>query len=158
MDLRIGQGFDIHRLKEGRPCWIGGVLIESELGPDGHSDADVLLHAVIDALLGAAGLGDIGEHFPDTDERWKGADSSKLTEHVVGLVSEAGWKVVNLDASVITQVPKLKPHKAAMEARIAELLHVTPDRVNIKGKTHEKVDAIGEKRAIAVHCSLLLMR
>jgi len=158
MTMRIGQGFDIHRLVKGRPCIIGGVTIPFELGPDGHSDADPLLHAIIDALLGAAALGDIGEHFPDTDPRYKGADSKILLRETVAKLTAAGWRVVNIDASVLTEVPKLKPHKKPMAETIARLVAIPADRVNIKAKTMEGMDAIGRKEAVAVHCVALIER
>lgn len=158
MTFRIGQGFDIHRLVAGRPCIIGGVLIPFELGPDGHSDADPLLHAVIDALLGAAGLGDIGEHFPDADPRYKGADSKVLLREAAAKVTAAGWRVGNIDASVLTEVPKLRPYKKQMAETIAKLIGIPADRVNVKAKTMEGLDAIGRKEAVAVHCCALLER
>lgn len=157
-DFRIGQGFDIHRLIAGRPCVIGGVTIPSDVGCDGHSDADPLLHAIIDALLGACALGDIGEHFPDTDPRWKDADSGKLLTHVAGLVYDRGWRVVNIDATVIAERPKLAAHKRNIAVRIAELLKIDPSKVSVKAKTHEKLDAVGRSEAVAVHCVVLMSR
>lgn len=157
-EIRIGQGFDIHRLTEGRPCVIGGVEIPSPVGCDGHSDADPLLHALIDALLGACALGDIGEHFPDTDPRWKGADSAALLGHVVGLVRSKGWGVVNFDATVIAERPKLANHKRIIAVRIAQLLGVDPSAVSVKAKTHERMDSLGRGEAVAVHCVVLVGR
>jgi len=157
-EFRIGQGFDIHRLVVGRPCIIGGVNIPSDVGCDGHSDADPLLHAIIDAMLGACALGDIGEHFPDTDPRWKGADSATLLAHVAGLVAQRGWRIVNLDSTVIAERPKLSPHKRAIAVRIASLLHMDPASVSVKAKTHEGLDAVGRREAIAVHCVVMLTR
>jgi 2-C-methyl-D-erythritol 2,4-cyclodiphosphate synthase len=142
-DVRTGLGWDSHRLVPDRPLILGGVRIESEIGLDGHSDADVLTHAVIDALLGAAGLGDIGDHFPDTDERWKGADSIALLAHVVGLVAAGGWTISSVDATVVLERPKLGPHKRAMADRLAATLAVDADRVNVKATTAERLDAVG---------------
>jgi 2-C-methyl-D-erythritol 2,4-cyclodiphosphate synthase len=142
-DVRSGIGWDSHRLVAGRRLILGGIVIESDLGLDGHSDADVLTHAVIDALLGAIGRGDIGEHFPDTDERWRGADSIALLRHVVGLVAEDGFTVTAVDATVILERPKLAPHKRAMAERLAETLAIAPERVNVKATTAERLDAVG---------------
>ncbi|WP_320673294.1 2-C-methyl-D-erythritol 2,4-cyclodiphosphate synthase [Patulibacter defluvii] len=142
-DVRTGIGWDSHRLVEGRPLILGGIRIESAVGLDGHSDADVLTHAVIDALLGAIGGGDIGEHFPDSDERWRGADSIALLRHVVGLVAASGFVVIAVDATVILERPKLAPHKRAMAERLAETLAIDPARVNVKATTAERLDAVG---------------
>lgn len=142
-DVRTGLGWDSHRLVPDRPLILGGIRIESEIGLDGHSDADVLTHAVIDALLGAAGLGDIGDHFPDTDERWKGADSIALLTHVVGLVAAGGWTITSVDATVVLERPKLGPHKRAMADRLAETLAIDAERVNVKATTAERLDAVG---------------
>jgi len=158
MTMRIGQGYDIHRMEEGRPCVLGGIRIEHTHGPAGHSDADVLLHAITDALLGAAALGDIGEHFPDTDPEFKGADSRELLKIVAGRVRDAGWGIVNIDASVLAEAPKLKPYKAAMRQSIASCLGISASNVNVKGKTNEGMDAVGERKAIVVHCVALLQR
>lgn len=142
-DVRTGLGWDSHRLVPDRPLILGGIRIESEIGLDGHSDADVLTHAVIDALLGAAGLGDIGDHFPDTDERWKGADSIALLTHVVGLVAAGDWTITSVDATVVLERPKLGPHKRAMADRLAETLAIDTERVNVKATTAERLDAVG---------------
>lgn len=158
MDLRIGQGFDIHRMQAGRPCLVGGVLIPHPSGPLGHSDGDPLLHAVTDALLGAAGLGDIGEHFPDTDPRFLGVASSELLRQAAVKLAERGWRILNVDASVLAEAPRLGPHKRAMAEHIAGLLGLGPDAVNVKAKTMEKLDAIGRGEAIAVHCVALIER
>lgn len=158
MSIRIGQGYDIHRMVEGRPCIIGGVRIEHSHGPDGHSDADPLLHAIIDAILGAAGLGDIGEHFPDNDPAYAGADSRVLLKQAAASVAGAGWNVVNIDASVLAEAPKLKPYKAAMREVIGGCIGIPAARVNVKGKTNEGFDAVGLKQAIAVHAVALLER
>ena len=154
--MRIGFGYDSHRFAEGRPLVLGGVEIPGAAGLAGHSDADVLLHAVIDALLGAAALGDIGSHFPDTDPKWKGADSAKLLEAVMEEVAAAGYRVVNVDATVICERPKLLPHVPAIRARIAELLRIAVSNVSVKGKTNEGMDAVGRGEGIAVHCVALL--
>lgn len=158
MTLRIGQGYDIHKFKGGNPCIIGGINIPHPFGPMGHSDADPLLHAIIDALLGAAGLGDIGEHFPDTDQRWKGADSSEMLAHVVGLLQDEGYSVVNVDSSVITQGPRLSPYKEEIESHIAMILGVDDSCVNVKGKTNEKMDAVGRGEAIASQAVVLIQK
>ena len=155
--MRIGIGYDVHRLTEGRPLILGGVPIEHERGLAGHSDADVLVHAVIDAMLGAAALGDIGRHFPDTDPAWKGADSMKLLAHVVGLVHEAGYAVGNVDATVVLQRPKLRPHIDAMRAGLAEVLGVEAGRVSVKATTGEAVGFVGREEGAAAHAVCLLV-
>lgn len=155
---RVGQGFDVHALVPDRPLILGGVTIPYSLGLLGHSDADVLLHAITDALLGAAGLGDIGRHFPDTDPAFKGADSRVLLREAVRAMHAAGWGVVNLDATIIAQAPKIMPHAPAMVANIAADLQVTPDCVNIKGKTTEKLGFTGRGEGIAAQAVALLAR
>ncbi|HEY6897485.1 MAG TPA: 2-C-methyl-D-erythritol 2,4-cyclodiphosphate synthase [Rhodocyclaceae bacterium] len=157
-DLRVGQGFDVHALVEGRPCIIGGVTIPHPKGLLGHSDADVLLHAITDALLGAAGLGDIGRHFPDTDPRWKGADSRVLLRGAVELLQAAGWRVGNVDCTVICQAPKILPHAPAMAANIGADLGIAPALVNIKGKTTEQLGFTGRGEGIAAQAVALLLR
>ena len=156
MAIRIGQGYDIHRLVEDRPLILGGVNIPAEKGLLGHSDADVLLHALTDALFGAAALGDIGRHFPDTDPQFKGADSRVLLRECVKRVHEAGWGIVNVDASIIAQAPKLAPHMETIRASVAETLGIDLGCVNIKAKTNEGMDAVGRKEAIEVHAVALL--
>lgn len=156
MNLRIGQGFDVHALVEGRDLIIGGVKIPHTHGLQGHSDADVLLHAVTDAVLGAAGLGDIGRHFPDTDPRYAGADSRVLLRDAMAKVRQAGWQVVNLDATVHAQAPKIGPHAAAMVENIAADLGVDPGRVNVKAKTNEGLGYLGRKEGIAANVAVLL--
>ena len=154
--MRIGHGYDVHRLVEGRDLILGGVKIPYALGLDGHSDADVLLHAVSDALLGAAGLGDIGRHFPDTDPRYKGADSRVLLEIVGQKVAQAGYRISNIDVTMIAQKPKLKDYIGRMEQNIAESLHILPDRVNVKATTEEKLGFTGSGEGMACHAVCLL--
>jgi 2-C-methyl-D-erythritol 2,4-cyclodiphosphate synthase len=156
MKLRIGEGWDVHALVAGRPLILGGVTIPYDKGLLGHSDADALLHAITDALLGAAGLGDIGRHFPDTDERFRGADSAVLLAEAARRVREQGWQVVNLDSTVIAQAPKLAPHIDAMRTRIAQILGVDPSQVNVKAKTAEKMGPVGEGRSIEARAVVLL--
>lgn len=156
--MRIGQGFDVHALVPGRKLVIGGVDIPFERGLLGHSDADVLLHAVTDALLGAAGLGDIGRHFPDSDARFKDADSRKLLRETARLVSDAGYRVVNVDATVIARAPRMAPHVAAMAANIAADLGIAPGCVNIKAKTTESLGFTGRGEGIAAQAVALIER
>lgn len=155
--MRIGHGYDVHRLVEGRRLILGGVEIPFELGLLGHSDADVLLHAVSDALLGAAALGDIGKHFPDTDPRYEGADSMKLLERVVELLEEKGFKVNNIDCTVIAQKPKLAPFIGQMKNNIAQVCGIDGDRVNVKATTEEKLGFTGELKGISAHavCTII---
>jgi len=154
--LRVGLGHDTHRLAEGRPLILGGVRIDHPRGLVGHSDADVVLHAVADALLGAAALGDIGEHFPDTDPRWEGADSGRLLGEVVARVARAGWSPINCDVTIHAQEPKLVPHKPAIRAGVARLLGLDISAVNIKAKTGEHVGPIGRGEAIACEAIVLV--
>lgn len=156
--MRVGIGYDIHALVEGRKLVLGGVHVPYERGCLGHSDADPLLHAITDALLGAAGLGDIGEHFPDTDARFKDADSGKLLQHVGGLIRQAGYEIANIDANVIAERPRLGDFKRQMEARIADLLEISTSRVNVKARSHEKFDAVGQGQAIASQAVALLLK
>jgi len=153
---RVGTGYDLHRLEEGRPLVIGGVQIPHDKGLAGHSDADVLCHAVTDAILGAAAAGDIGQHFPDTDARWKDANSIELLSRAVDIVRAAGYSVANVDAVVIAEQPRLLPHVPAMRAKLANAIGIDESAVSIKGKTNEKVDALGRNEAIAVHAVALL--
>jgi 2-C-methyl-D-erythritol 4-phosphate cytidylyltransferase / 2-C-methyl-D-erythritol 2,4-cyclodiphosphate synthase len=146
--FRVGQGWDLHRLVPGRALMLGGVAVPSGLGEDAHSDGDVLLHAIIDAMLGAAALGDIGTHFPPTDELWRGADSGGLARRVAALVRDAGWEVGNLDCTVVLEEPRLGPYKEPMRASIAACLGISPNAVSVKAKTKEGVDAVGEGRAV----------
>jgi 2-C-methyl-D-erythritol 2,4-cyclodiphosphate synthase len=156
MAIRVGQGFDVHALVAGRPLIIGGVTIPHTHGLAGHSDADVLLHAVTDAVLGAAGLGDIGRHFPDTDPAYKGADSRVLLRAAMAKVRQAGWQVVNIDATVHAQVPKIGPHAQAMVANIAHDLGIATGQVNIKAKTNEGLGHLGRSEGIAANVVALL--
>jgi 2-C-methyl-D-erythritol 2,4-cyclodiphosphate synthase len=155
--MRIGQGFDTHALVAGRKLIIGGVDIPHDKGLAGHSDADVLIHAVCDALLGAAGLGDIGTHFPDTDPRYKGIDSRKLLREVAQLLRGKKFKVINVDATIIAQAPKMAPHIPAMRVNLAADLGVAPDAVNVKAKTTEKLGFVGRGEGIAAEAIALLV-
>ena len=156
--LRIGQGFDVHALVEGRPLILGGVTIAHTHGLLGHSDADALLHAITDALLGAAGLGDIGRLFPDTDPQFKGADSRVLLREAYRRVQASGWQLVNLDATIHAQAPKIGPHSAAMAANIASDLGVSTTEVNIKAKTNEGLGHLGRQEGIAANAVVLLRK
>mgnify|MGYP001350245712 FL=1 len=158
MNFRVGQGYDVHQLVAGRKLILGGVEIPHETGLLGHSDADALLHAITDALLGAAGLGDIGRHFPDTDARYAGADSRVLLRAAMALLVERGWRVVNVDATVIAQRPKLAPHIPAMVANIAADLGLLPEQVNVKGKTNEKLGYLGRGEAMEAQAVVLIER
>ncbi len=157
-NLRIGEGWDTHALVSGRPLLLGGVHIEHSHGLLGHSDADALLHAITDALFGAAGLGDIGRHFPDTDAAFKGADSLALLAEAARRVLAAGWDIANIDSTIVAQAPKLAPHIAAMCANIARALAIDVGRVNVKAKTAEKMGPVGEGRAIEARAVCLLVR
>ena len=158
MNLRIGEGWDTHALVTGRPLILGGITIPHTHGLLGHSDADALLHAITDALLGAAGLGDIGRHFSDTDPQFKGADSVLLLEEALSRVRLAGWQVINVDSTIVAQAPKMAPHIPAMRERIAAALQITADAVNVKAKTAEKMGPVGEGRAIEARAVCLLWR
>ena len=154
--MRIGSGYDVHKLVEGRECIIGGVNIPYEKGLLGHSDADVLLHAISDALLGAAAMGDIGKHFPDTDPQFKGADSRKLLSHVLHLISDKGYSIMNIDATIIAQKPKMAPHIQKMRENIAETLQIDVDQVNVKATTEEGLGFTGAGLGIAASAVCLL--
>lgn len=154
--MRVGQGFDVHQLVAGRKCVIGGVDIPHAKGLLGHSDADVLLHAICDALLGAAGLGDIGRHFPDSDPRFQGIDSRKLLRHVVALLDAKGFAVINIDATIIAQAPKMAPHVQAMIANIAADTAMAPDCINIKATTTEQLGFTGRGEGIAAQAICLI--
>jgi 2-C-methyl-D-erythritol 2,4-cyclodiphosphate synthase len=155
--MRIGHGYDVHRFTEGTFITLGGVQIPHKFGLLAHSDGDVLLHALADALLGAAALGDIGKHFPDTDAAYKGADSRLLLRHVLGLVQAKGWRVGNVDASIVAQAPKMAPHIERMRELIAADLQVALDQVNVKATTTEKLGFTGREEGIAVHAVALLV-
>jgi 2-C-methyl-D-erythritol 2,4-cyclodiphosphate synthase len=156
MNSRVGLGFDVHRLVPGRPCILAGVDLQHERGLDGHSDGDAVLHAVTDAILGAAGLEDLGTLFPDTDERWRGADSAALLTAALDRVKEAGFRVVNIDVVVATEGPRIAPHRAAMRARLAALLEIDASCANIKGKTLEGLTDLANGNAVAVQAVCLL--
>ncbi len=155
--MRIGQGYDIHRLVPGRPLILGGILIPYERGLLGHSDADVLTHAIMDALLGAAALRDIGYYFPPEEERWKGADSILLLQQVVQLVAKEGWQIGNIDTVVVAEEPKLKPYIPKIQARLAEAMQISPRQVGVKATTNEKLGPVGEGQAIAAFAVALLL-
>ena len=157
MNIRVGHGFDVHAFAEGRDLILGGVRIAHEHGLLGHSDADVLLHALCDALLGAAGLGDIGRHFPDSDPRYAGIDSRELLRHVAGLLKDQGWRVGNTDATLIAQAPRMAPHIPAMQANIAADLGITVQAVNVKATTTEKLGFPGRGEGIAAQAVVLLL-
>lgn len=158
MRIRVGFGVDVHQLSSEKELFIGGKKIESDLGAVGHSDADVLLHAICDALLGAANLRDIGFHFSDTDPQYKGIDSKILLERVYFLLREKGYSIGNLDCTVILEKPKLNPHIPDMQSIIATILKIDVDDVSIKATTHEKVDSFGERRAVKAYASCLIMK
>jgi 2-C-methyl-D-erythritol 2,4-cyclodiphosphate synthase len=156
--VRLGAGYDLHRLVDGRPLVLGGVTIPFERGLSGHSDADALCHAVTDAILGAASQGDIGEHFPDTDQRWRGASSIDLLRRAATIVSRLGFRVVNVDATIVAERPRLRAYRGAMASGLSHALGVEPSQVSVKAKTNEGVDATGRGEAIAVHAVALLQR
>lgn len=147
-NIRIGQGVDIHRLVPGREFWLGGILIPHEKGALGHSDADVLLHAICDALLGAAGLNDIGHHFPDTDMQWKGADSKILLKHVFQMISKEGWQIGNIDVSLLLEKPKIAPYLKPMREIIASILDIDTNAISIKATTNEKMGYVGREEGV----------
>jgi len=156
--MRVGLGFDVHRLAPGRRCVLGGIELPHDTGPLGHSDGDAVLHAVTDAVLGAAGLDDIGTLFPDDSPEWKDADSARLLGAALAQAHTAGWRVGNVDIVIATEGPRIAPHRAAMRARIAELLEVAPDAVNVKGKTLEGLGALAGGAGVAVQAICLLLR
>ncbi len=156
MSLRIGQGWDLHRLAPGRELWLGGLAIPSDLGEDGHSDGDVLLHAITDALLGAAALGDIGGHFPPSDPAWKGASSRIFVQRALALLGEAGYRIANLDATIVLERPRLAQHIGAMRASVAHMLGVSLAQVSIKAKTSEGQNAAGRGEAIEAMAVVLV--
>lgn len=154
--IRIGHGYDVHRLTEGRPLILGGVHIPYEQGLLGHSDADVLTHAIMDSILGAAALGDIGQHFPDNDDRYLGADSMELLRHVMELIREKGYRIGNLDATIIAQKPKLMSYLPQMRKKLAEVMEISEDRLNLKATTEEHLGFTGRQEGISAHCVCLL--
>ena len=156
MTIRIGEGWDVHALVEGRPLILGGVRIPHDKGLLGHSDADALLHAITDALFGAAGLGDIGRHFPDTDPQFRGADSAVLLAEAARRVAGAGWRIVNIDSTIIAQAPKLAPHIESIQTRVAQVLGLPASAVNVKAKTAENMGPVGEGRSIEARAVVLL--
>ena len=158
MDFRIGQGYDVHALAEGLPMVLGGVRIPSQTGFVAHSDGDVAIHALCDALLGALALGDIGHLFPDTDDRWKGVDSTELLAAVLALPEFSGWSVVNADITIALQAPKLAPHIAAMRSRLAEVMGISPDRVSVKATTTEHLGFVGRREGCEVWAIVLIAR
>jgi 2-C-methyl-D-erythritol 2,4-cyclodiphosphate synthase len=158
LSFRVGQGWDVHRIAPGRPMILGGVVIPSDFGLEGHSDADILSHAITDALLGAAGLGDIGMHFPDTDPRWKGGDSRMFLLHARDLVSANGYQIANIDSTVIIERPKLKDHRAAIRAKLAETLGLGVEQVSVKFKTAEGLGPVGEGLSAEAQAVVLLWR
>jgi 2-C-methyl-D-erythritol 2,4-cyclodiphosphate synthase len=155
---RIGQGIDFHQLVEGRQLWLGGVLIPHHKGALGHSDADVLLHAICDALLGALSLGDIGKHFPDTDPAYKGIDSKILLQHTYNLIKAKGYKIVNIDSTLLLQAPKIKPYVEAMRQCIAQIVALSSDEVSVKATTTEQLSFIGREEGVVATASVLLAR
>lgn len=157
-EYRIGQGTDLHVLVENRDFVLGGVTIPYEKGFKAHSDGDVLIHAIIDALFGALCLDDIGAHFPDNDPKYKNADSAKLLEEAVSIIRNLGWEINNLDSTIHAQAPKLRPHVLAIREKLAQILNISIDKVSVKAKTNEGVDAVGEKRAVSVDCVVLLYK
>jgi 2-C-methyl-D-erythritol 2,4-cyclodiphosphate synthase len=157
MKIRIGNGYDIHRLVEGRPLILGGVEIPHNLGLLGHSDADVLTHAIMDAMLGALSLGDIGHYFPPSDPQWAGADSLVLLQQVNNLVRSQGWQISNLDSTIVAEQPKLKPYLKPMRDRLAEILALKPEQISIKATTNEKLGPVGREEGICVYAVVLLV-
>ena len=156
--IRVGFGFDVHQLVEGRELWLGGVLIPHSVGALGHSDADVVLHAICDALLGAVAIGDIGQHFPNTDPRWKDADSKELLKAVVDLLHRNGWSVGNVDCTLVMERPKIMPHVPAMRAVMAPLLKVDIDAVSIKATTNETLGYVGREEGVCAHAVALVQK
>lgn len=154
--MRIGHGYDVHKLTEGRKLILGGIEVPHTLGLLGHSDADVLTHAIMDALLGAAALGDIGQHFPDNDDRYLGADSTVLLGHVMELIREKGYRVGNVDATIIAQKPKLMPYLPLMRKKLADVMEIQEDQLNLKATTEEQLGFTGRQEGISAHCVCLL--
>ncbi|HZZ42678.1 MAG TPA: 2-C-methyl-D-erythritol 2,4-cyclodiphosphate synthase [Tepidisphaeraceae bacterium] len=158
MNYKIGHGYDLHRLQPGGQLFLAGILVSSEISPISHSDGDVVLHAIVDALLGALALGDIGDHFPNSDPQWKSAKSEIFLTHAYSLATSAGWKLENLDITILAERPTLKPFKPAMKSNLAKLLHCDPSQINLKAGTNESCDSIGRGESLAAHAILLLTR
>ena len=158
MDIRIGNGYDVHALAKGLPLWLGGVKIESELGCIAHSDGDVAIHAICDAMLGALALGDIGKLFPDTDQQYKGIDSTVLLKHVVELVKSNGYSISNIDCTIAMQRPKLRPHIDTMRARLSEVVGIGVDRISVKATTTERLGFEGREEGVSTTAVVLLMK
>ena len=158
MEIRIGNGYDIHRLTPDRSLILGGITIPHRLGLLGHSDADVLTHAIMDAMLGALSLGDIGHYFPPSDPQWQGADSLVLLAQVQQLINDQGWSINNIDSTIVAEQPKLKPHLKAMRDRLGEILHLTSDRISIKATTNEKLGPVGREEGICAYAVVLLSK
>ncbi len=158
MDIRVGFGYDVHRLKAGRELWLAGVKLEHHAGLWGHSDADVLIHALCDALLGAVNLRDIGYHFPDTDARYKDADSKMLLERVMHLLRERGYELSNADCTICAEQPRINPHVETMRTSLAEVMKVKPDRISIKATTTEKLGFVGREEGIAAYATVLVVK
>jgi 2-C-methyl-D-erythritol 2,4-cyclodiphosphate synthase len=158
MNIRIGNGYDIHRLVTGRPLILGGVEIAHSVGLLGHSDADVLTHAIMDAMLGALSLGDIGHYFPPSDPQWQGANSLKLLEQVNQLIVNQGWQINNIDSVIVAERPKMKPHLSTMQEKLAKTLNINPEQVGIKATTNEQLGPVGREEGIAVYAVVLLVK
>lgn len=158
MKIRVGMGYDVHPLKEGRPCVLGGVQIESPFGPDGHSDADVMIHAICDALLGAANMRDIGFHFPNTEVKWKGVSSLVLLKEVCRLIGEKGWEIQNIDATLALEAPKVNPHVPAMQAAMAEACGIPAEDISVKATTNEKLGYVGRLEGVNAWAVALLAK
>ncbi len=158
MNIRIGNGYDIHQLVTGRPLILGGIEVPHSSGLLGHSDADVLIHAIMDALLGALGMGDIGHYFPPSDPKWKGADSKILMEQVAAIIQSAGWKIGNIDSTVVAEQPKLKPHLKPMRNAIAKILQIEIEQISIKATTNEKLGPVGREEGICAYAVVLLIK
>ena len=158
MNIRIGNGYDIHRLVEGRPLILGGINIPHELGLLGHSDADVLTHSIMDALLGALSLGDIGHYFPPSDPQWKGADSMILLEQVLKIISSQGWKIGNIDSTIVAEQPKVKPYLKSMRDALAQIMAIEIDQISIKATTNERLGPIGRFEGICAYAVVLLVK
>ncbi|SRR5260221_8460825 len=158
MKIRVGFGFDVHQLKNGRDFWLGGIKLESAKGAVGHSDADVLIHAICDALLGAANLGDIGFHYPNTDERWKGKDSRFFLEEVTKMLSDKGWKIENVDCTIALEKPKVNPHIEEMKKVLAPLMNISVEDVSIKATTNEKLGYVGREEGVNAYAVALISK